>query len=366
MRFTIAGNVEAGWTLGFAADGREQLVIVAKATYLLPANGEPATLAPEQLPLVQEDVFTGEPGKSAPLYETDYAHRKPRCDLVLICTAYAPPGRRVTRLPVGLKLGPLVKQFDVVGHRRWTRSPLGAVPSTAEPFERMPLGYDGAFGGTDRTREARQEVHTFLANPVGRGFGKHPEHYMEQPLPNTEELGQPINSPTGSYRPLAFGPVGRNWTPRLQYAGTYNQAWLEQRAPLWPDDFDDRYFQYAPPDQQLDYPQGGEDVVLLNLTPDGRRSFQLPVRPMPVHVTLHRGPDTTRVANLDTIVIEPDADRFSLTWRAVIDMPRSLFDVKEAIVGEMPPAWHRARRFPGKTYYRNLAELVQAQRRPPT
>ena len=74
--------------------------------------------------------------------------------------------------------------------------------------------------------------------------------------------------------------------------------------------------------------------------------------------------DTTVNARLDTVVIEPDAHRFSLAWRAVIDMPRSLFDVQEAIVGEMPPAWHRARRFPGKTYYRNLAELVQARRRP--
>jgi hypothetical protein len=364
MNFINAGNIAAGWTLGFAADGREQLVVVAKATYRLPANGEPAELAPEQLPLVQEDVFTGDPAMSAPLYETDYAHRKPRCDVVLLGSAHARPGQRATRLPVGLRLGPLVKQFVVVGHRHWTRGVLGPTPGKAEPFERMPIGYDSAFGGTDRTREARQEVHTFLANPVGRGFGKHPEHYMAQPLPNSEDPGQPIDSPTGNYRPLAFGPIGRNWTPRLRYAGTYDQSWLEQRLPLWPDDFDDRYFQCAPPDQQMDYPQGGEDIVLLNLTPDGRRSFKLPARPMPVHVTMHRGRDTTAAAKLDTIVIEPDAGRFSLAWRAVIDMPRSLFDVQEAIVGEMPPTWHRARRFPGKTYYRNLAELVQAWRRP--
>jgi hypothetical protein len=362
MKFTSAGIAVSGWTLGFAASGREQLVVIAKSTYQLPENGEPPVLASKQLPLVQEDVFTGEPGASAPLYETDYAHRKPGCDVILLGTAYAPPSRRVARLPVGLRLGSMTKQFEVVGHRRWTRGVAGATSSAAEPFERMPIGYANAFGGTDRTDERQRQVHTYLANPVGRGFGKHPEHYLDQPLPNTEEPGHAVETPTGDYRPLAFGPIGRNWTPRLQYVGTYDQTWLENCAPLWPDDFDDRYFQCAPPDQIVSYPQGGEEIVLLNLTPDGRRSFQLPTRPMPVHVIPHQGRDTTVTANVDTIVIEPDEGRFSMTWRAVVNMPRSLFDVKEAIVGEMPPAWHRARRFPGKTYYRNLAELVQARR----
>ena len=46
--------------------------------------------------------------------------------------------------------------------------------------------------------------------------------------------------------------------------------------PFLPPDFDDRYFQMAPPDQQIDYPRGGEEVQLVNLTPEGRLGFQLP------------------------------------------------------------------------------------------
>lgn len=364
MKFTAVEQLVAGWTLGFAADGREQLVVVAKATYLLPLQGEPAEPAPTQLPLVQEDLYTGAPGASAPLYETDYAHRKPRCDVVLLGSAHAPRGQQVTRLPVGLQLGTLVKRFEVVGHRHWVRSVRGLVPSAAEPFAHLPIGYDHAFGGSQHADQAQRDTHTFLANPVGRGFGKQADRCVGQALPNSEEPGRPVTNPSGDYRPQAFGPIGRSWMPRLRYAGTYDRAWQEQRAPLWPDDFDARYFQCAPADQTMDYPQGGEEVMLLNLTPDGQRRFRLPARPMPVHLVLHGGRDSTLAARLDTIVIEPDAGRFSLAWRAVVDMPRSLFDVKEAIVGEMPPAWHRARRFPGKTYYRNLAELVQARRRP--
>ncbi|HET7773724.1 MAG TPA: DUF2169 domain-containing protein [Burkholderiaceae bacterium] len=363
MKFTNASAGEAGWTVGFAADGREQVVAIAKLCFTLPAQGAMPQLAATQVSLTQEDEFTGVPGQSATRYETDYAHRKPMCDVLLQGSAYAPAGRRVTRLPVGLKLGPMTKRFDVVGNRRWTRSVVGAMPSEIEPFERMPIGYDCAFGGTDRTLEERRQTETFLANPVGQGFGRHAEHYLGKPLPNTEEPGQGVDSPSGTYRPMAFGPIGRHWTPRLNYAGTYDQTWLEEQAPLWPADFDDRYFQSAPPDQTIPYPSGGEEVLLLNLTPDGRRSFRLPTQVMPVHFIPHRGRDVTIAAHLDTVLIEPDLDRFCLTWRAVLGMPKSVFDLRELIVGEMPPAWQRARRFPGKTYYRNLAELVESRLR---
>jgi hypothetical protein len=39
-----------------------------------------------------------------------------------------------------------------------------------------------------------------------------------------------------------------------------------------------------------------------------------------------------------------------------------VFDVKETITGEMTQAWHRARRFPDKTYHRSLADAVAAKR----
>ena len=44
-------------------------------------------------------------------------------------------------------------------------------------------------------------------------------------------------------------------------------------------------------------------------------------------------------------------------------MKRSMFDIKEIITGQMSPAWYRARRFPGKTYYKNLDELVKARKK---
>jgi len=338
------------------------LIVMAKATYSLPQSGHEAVLAPEQVPLVQADQFTGEPGLSAPLYESDYAHRKPACDVLLIGSAYAPAGRRAIRTNVGLKVGPVVKQFAVVGPRVWSKGVVGVSATDPQPFESLPITYDCAFGGTDRTRADRGQTDTFLPNPVGRGYWKATDGIDGRPLPNTEEADRPVQKPHGEYVPKAFSPIGRNWLPRAKLAGTYNQEWIEKTAPLWPDDFDERYFQAAPPDQTMPYPQGGEEVVLLNLTPDGRRAFPLPSRRMPMTFIPHKGRDITRDASLDTIALEPDRQRFTLTWRVALPLGRSVFDVKETVVGEMSPAWYRARKYPGKVYYPNLRELVKARR----
>lgn len=362
MKLTNHTDFPAAWAMGFEPDGREMLIIVVKATFSLPMPGEGVRLAPEQVPLVEADEFSGEPGLSAPLRETDFAHRKHACDVLLLGSAHAPPGRRVTRTGVGLKVGDMVKSFSVVGPRMWRKQMFGVTASEPQPFESMPISYDCAFGGTDRTDEAEGRTDAFQLNPVGKGYAKHTDKIDGQALPCTEQTDHVIDSPGGSYLPMAFSPVGRNWLPRRSHAGTYDAHWKEHNAPFWPDDFDYRYFQAAPADQVIPYPVGGEEVILRNLTPDGQRSFRLPEQRMPVIVCPHRGRDATLRANIDTVVLEPDLQRFTLTWRANLPMPRSLFDVKEVVIGEPPAAWVRERRFPGKPYYANIGDLVRARK----
>ena len=45
MRLLNKTAHHAGWTLGFQPDGRELLVVAAKATFSIPGNGEPPALA---------------------------------------------------------------------------------------------------------------------------------------------------------------------------------------------------------------------------------------------------------------------------------------------------------------------------------
>jgi hypothetical protein len=356
-------RVAAGWTMGFDPDGRELVIVAVKATFMIPHDGTEPELSNEQLPLVEADQFTGVPGLSAPVYEADYAHRKPMCDVLLNGSAHAARGKPVRQIDVGLRVGRMVKTFNVVGNRVWYKGALGIRASEPESFVIMPISYDNAFGGVDTRQGNPENVMTYLANPVGKGFLPFKEQIDGKPLPNTEEIGKPAVDPNGSHRPMSFGPIGRSWPPRIEYAGTYNQHWLDHRAPFWPDDFDYRYFQAASIDQQIPYPTGGEEVVLKHLGPDDYVTFRLPSLPMPIWCCLYKGKDTKVDGVIDTIAIEPDLGRFTITWRAVFPMRQSCFDVKQVVAGQMSEAWQRARKYGSKPYYKGLGELARARRR---
>ena len=357
-------KVPADWMMGLDRDGRELVIVMVKATFVVPENGKESMLAEEQVPLTQVDTFTGEPGLSAPLCESDYAHRKPRCDVLLIGSAYAPGGRPTDRVTVSLQVGSLQKSFDVVGNRAWKSGILLVGATHPEPFTVMPISYNNAFGGVDRSQDDPLKHRWYPTNHAGVGFHDclDPQFIDGKPLPNTEETGKKVTNPHGIYKPMAFGPVAGNWQPRIKYAGTYDQKWLDEKAPLWPDDFDDRFFQAAPEDQQIPHPRGGEEVVLKNLTPQGLARFPLPKVSWPVVLIPHNTLERQVNPVVDTVLIEPDKQRFSLTWRLTVPMKRSSFDMRQIVVGKTMRAVRREREGVEKTHYANLDLFIKAQR----
>jgi hypothetical protein len=360
MEFVNETKVAAGWTVCFGRDGRETIVVAIKATFAIPRPGEEPELVDEQVPLIEADVFSGEPGLSATLYETDFAHHKPFCDVLLNGSAYAPDGQPAKQVPVAIRVGDLVKQFNVVGDRVWRLGLAGCTPGAPQPFVVMPVSYNNAFGGTDV--QPSGAVETYLDNPVGRGFASGTKEAVGKPVCNTEEVGKTVAGPRGSYRPMALGAIGRHWKTRACYVGTYDERWLAEESPIWPKDFDERYFQAAPADQQIPHVTESIQVSLRNLTPDGFAQFQIKLPPMPVLAIDRRNSDRKVSTAVDTIVIEPDLGRYSLTWRGILPLRRHMFELRELIAGQMPEAWYRSRRFGGKPYYRGLAELVNARK----
>ena len=333
----------ADYTMTHDPAGRECLVAVVKATYLLPLAGEAPVLAERQQPITHADTATGAPGRSAPLLESDFCLAKPKVDVLLLASAHQPGGQPAARVGVGFSVGALQKTFVVTGNRYW-RSRLigGMVVSDPEPFTRQPISYDIAFGGTVPGKTPAHESAVFAANPVGLGYlpcGKFPDG---TPGPQTEVFKKPITSSTGAYAPMAFGPVGRHWQPRAPYAGTYDERWRRERFPLLPEDFDARYFQAAPADQQIDRLTGGEPVRLLHLTPaaltpSGVLDFKLP--DLALRIVLQSKTSGAQVidAKVDTLLIEPDALRFSVVWRAVHDLAGDAYAWRSIEIGEQPP-----------------------------
>lgn len=335
----------AGHNMGLEPSGREWLVVVIKGTFVLPKAGEQMRLADEQLPLVMADTFTGEPGFSAPLLETDFALRKPACDVLLHGHARAPGGRPVTRLRAGLRVGPMEKVFDVVGDRVWQASLSGIRAGDAQAFTKMPVSYDRAFGGADRRHDDPAEHDAYLPNPVGRGWHKHLKNAWVDgaPLPNIEAVGEAVKFPTDRCKPAAMGPLGRGWPQRARYAGTYDDAWLADVFPFLPKDFDDRYYQAAPEDQQVPHTRTPLDVVLRGFTADGARQFALPHLEAPVSVFAKRGERENLTARLDTIAFDTDAERVTMSWRVARPLKRDMHEIAQVQVGSKGRAWWQQR-----------------------
>ena len=161
---------------------------------------------------------------------------------------------------------------------------------------------------------------------------------------------------------MSFGPIGRNFASRIVYAGTYDQKWLETTIPFWPADFNYRYFQASPLDQQIPYPKGGEQVVLKNLTSQGLTSFRLPKMPMPVLFIPYSGKGKEIDAVIDTVLIEPDQRRFILTWRASFPLRRNCFELQEITIGRTLLEHELRTRVVDKPHFANLAEFIAAKK----
>ncbi|KQX27865.1 DUF2169 domain-containing protein [Variovorax sp. Root434] len=363
MEIINATGMTAGYTMGVEPTGRELLVVVVKGTFAIPTDGGTAHLHATQLPLITADTFTGAPGYSAPAEEVDFAPRKLRCDVLVSGSAHAPHGEPVQRVPVGVRLGHWKKVFSVVGDRHWDAGLSGVRASPPQSFLTQPISYDLAFGGVDERHEDPARHAAYMANPVGRGWhcNLQAKFVDGAPLPNTEELDRPVDAPDGVFAPMAFGPLGRGWAGRLPYAGTYDQDWIDNIFPFLPADFRDDYYQAAPPDQQIDFPLGGEELALANLTPEGHTRFRLPSRDVPVTFFRRKGGHEETRAVLDTIAIHADRGLMTLAWRSTLPLRKNMFEISNILAGTMSRGWWRAREL-GKTWHPSLGDLVRGKR----
>ncbi len=348
---------EADFTMGQDPAGRDHLSLVVKRTFDFPdaAGGSPVP-SKTQAPLVHADQYHGAPGFSACRWETDFAFRKARCDVIVNGAAHAPRGEVATKLLVGIRLGQWSKSFDVFGERHWLAVGPAFVATDPVPFRRQPISYDHAFGGTDRLDPDDPEPGAYDPNPVGTGWAARRNHLRVNGmrLPHTQASDEGVSSPFGTYTPMALGPYGRGWPQRRRYAGTYDQAWQDNVFPFLPGDFDERYYQSAPPDQQVPPPRTGTEVVLLNLTDRGREFFRLIDCELPLSIFRGAQPALDREVLPDTVLFDTDARKFALVWRVDLPMRRGFLEFSEAWVGPPTEAMVRAKR-EGRRYVRAVA-----------
>jgi hypothetical protein len=322
---------------GLGKDDVANMTVVAKATFQIDPRSKELAVAEEQVPFLAGDEWNGpEPADSSVRYESDASPAKPGTDVILVGHAHA--GARPQRvLEVEMRVGPIHKRVLVTGDRRWVKAgPSWVASAPPVPFERVPLIYERAYGGVDRSdperaRQAREE-----RNPVGTGFAasSRTERLDGLALPNLEDPRRPIKEWSDRPSVAGFGVIGRDWLPRRAYGGTYDQAWTDQRSPLLPLDFDERFFNAAPADQVVKpHLRGGEPVSLANCSADGPLTFALPRLTLAMSVDWAGGPRGQDIPPLlDTVLLDPDERRVVINWRSTFPCGRKLRQIQRVAV----------------------------------
>lgn len=313
-------------------DGSEIWVVAVKATFEI-KKGQPV-LAEKQEPVCLVDEYYGEPGNSSLKYESELVFKKPGTDVVINGHAYAPKGKPVSNLDVNIKVAGKQKTIRVYGDRFWNDRIVALSMSAPKPFVKMPLIYERAFGGTDTSNDDPKKQGAEFRNPIGIGFALSESALKNKLLPNIEDPADEIKNWKSRPKPVGVGFICKHWEPRRQYAGTCDQAYIENRLPLYPLDFDFRFFLGANPDLVFSpHLRGGEAIELRYLTPDSYLAFPLP-RIVLGFRTLLAGQRVDHVCKLGSVIIEPDIPRVMLSWQTHLPCHRKTFELEETRVFE--------------------------------
>lgn len=387
-------------------DGGVFDVIVARGTFdlvLLPDDQRTDGLThglhfqEDQPPLAVTDAYFGEMNKSSVRHESDLAQQKPRCDVIVIGAAHSPSREAVPTIEVQVSIertealpeieetGTLLSQRLLVhGARAFVRGRArdgerltgpteeGYRLTEPEPFTRLDIRYEHAFGGELRVRhgdlaaekigsdhrlsdEVRAKhpdgerapiAHTICAhNPVGTGFL---ERWYEDalsvdrwPAPRIEAPGHEITvaawralvrgdkkpGDDPSLSPQGLGVVAKPWSPRRELAGTFDAHWLENKWPRMPDDFDMAYWNGAHVRMQSPYLFGEERVSLWNLAApgtapieDGRSvvRFQVPEINVAARLLARDGRTAWGGLVIDTLVVDMEERTVAVVWRILL------------------------------------------------
>ena len=305
--------------------GVDTLYLIVKASFNI---GSQWTLLDEQIEPIKEDEYWADPAESSIKSASDFHLGKPFTDIIMNGHACAPEGTQATQLDATLNIGQVHKTVRVFGNREWQNGQITA----PVPFKTMPVVYEKAYGGVHV--EEGQVLSSEVRNPVGTGHaGKRKSSEMTGvALPNIEDPAQLINSIADQPMPAGFSYLAPTWQPRVNFVGTYDDAWKTTRAPYLPEDFDKRFFNMAHPD--LVYPgflQGGESVQISNMHPRGNLQFNIPQIRLVSRVDVNNRTENPEFY-METLILEPNQLQLAMVWKAALSIDKEALKVKQVTI----------------------------------
>lgn len=314
--------------------GAEVVVAIVKATFELDARSRAWVPAGDPSPVRLGDAPTyPDRDRSSVRYPSDVAHAKAATDVLFVGDAVS--ARPVRELEVAVSIRERRLTLRVHGERLWGKSAVSYVPSRGAPFERQPIEWELAWGGT-----LPDGSDLDVQNPVGRGADAKPGDLEGKPAPCIEDVRRPIRSDSDHGPPAGLGVVPMHWQPRLALAGTFDEAWRTERMPLPPRDRSPRFQNVAPEALQIDPPlAAGEAIACTGMRLDERLSngalvVELPAMPIAIFGKTDGGATLTTRPHVDTVLIEPGRGRMELTLRQAFRKGRGPTLLREIRVQE--------------------------------
>lgn len=326
---------ERGWVRD--RNGAEVWLVAIKGLFDIHDDGR-LTLSAEQEPVKRAPVFRDPELPSSLLHDTDLPHLKLGTDVLVEGHAYAPAGRVVPYTDVQLRVENHIKKHLLVfGNREWVSHRNRLQLSEPEPFEKMELIWEHAFGGTRNHPEDEKRNGWEPRNPVGRGFATHIEQVQQMLAPNIERPDALISDWRQRPAPASLGPIAGHWAPRVQRAGTYDAAWEKQRQPLLPVDFDPAFFHCAPDDQHIPgFLKGGEHVECRNLSPSGTLAFRVPRVSLLVETRFKNARSVEQRPVIHTVNIKSDLAQVAVVWHTHLPCHRDVMNLTSATIHFKP------------------------------
>jgi len=289
------GLTKLGTCIWHQAD-RCYLSVIVKGAFHLEPGREAKAEWPDDL--VQKDTHLERNPRRRILEAGELAPAKPRAELIVHATAFAPPTGPVPAISARVSVAGETKLIDKTLHIYGDRHAPEAPP---EPFRRMPVVYELAPGGPNTD------------NP----FGLHAEAERQ---PNVVPLPESADGVAG------FGPIlGKRTKGEL-----LPRHRPEKHFGTWsiPEGMDWAHFLRSPLDQRCDYLAGDEWLVLDGLHPTlPHLESRLPAISAEAELIQFVDGEGLSVGSfplqLDTLIVRPERMLVEVLWRGALELPRA-------------------------------------------
>lgn len=323
------------------SDARTYNVLVAKRAYEFGASGMLLPRQEQELLYFSDEAY-GKINETSLLFPSDIVPYKPASDIIIAANANAPNDRPTKSWECGIAIEGekrLEQCLKVYGPRKWEPKWRFGTPdepspkrhgfskwvmSDPEPATSVPIRYENAWGGqhTRTSDDGSEEILVREENPLGAGWidSELTDHTKPVPAPQLEWIGEEISDPYKTYTPACLGPIMPAWLPRRPLGGTFDQDWVDNKRPWWPDDYDFAYHNAAPKALQWEGFLRGDETIRFENMVMGAPEFDLEL--FGTGLLACYG-NTEQQMALDTLLLDlraPDKEDWliTLTWRLVL------------------------------------------------